>query len=150
GGAARAIAFALASDGKANKVTLLGIDDRERVALASDIRSKTALTVEDFQLDETTLARVLPLAHVLIHCTPVGMSPHAEATCVPATLLHARLAVMDIVYNPRQTRLLKDAKRAGCKTIAGLEMFLNQAVTQFELWTHRPAPVEVMREVLES
>jgi shikimate dehydrogenase len=150
GGAARAIAFALAADGKASKVTILGIDNRERIALASDMRSKTKLTVEDFQLDEPTLSSVLPSAHLLIHCTPIGMSPEVEATCVPATLLHPRLAVMDIVYNPRETRLLKDAKRAGCKTIAGLEMFLNQAVTQFELWTHRPAPVEVMREVLES
>lgn len=57
---------------------------------------------------------------------------------------------MDIVYNPRETQLLKDAKFAGCKTIPGLEMFLNQAVTQFELWTNQAAPVTVMRTVLES
>jgi shikimate dehydrogenase len=46
--------------------------------------------------------------------------------------------------------LLKQAKQSGCKTISGLEMFLNQAVAQFELWTNRPAPVDVMRAVLES
>jgi shikimate dehydrogenase len=78
------------------------------------------------------------------------MSPKTETTCVPASLLHADLAVMDIVYNPRETRLLSDAKQAGCKTIPGLEMFLNQAVAQFELWTNQPAPVDVMRQVLES
>lgn len=60
------------------------------------------------------------------------------------------LAVMDIVYSLRETQLLKDAKRAGCKTIPGLEMFLNQAATQFDLWTNQPAPVAVMRTVLES
>jgi len=86
----------------------------------------------------------------MIHCTPVGMSPKTDATSVPAALLHAGLSVMDIVYNPLETRLLKDAKRAGCKTIPGLEMFLNQAVAQFELWTNQPAPVDVMRTVLES
>jgi shikimate dehydrogenase len=57
---------------------------------------------------------------------------------------------MDIVYTPRNTQLLKDAKAAGCRTIAGLEMFLYQAVAQFERWTGRPAPIQVMRTVLES
>jgi shikimate dehydrogenase len=150
GGAARAIAFALAVESGAEQLTLLGIDDRERRSLAQEIRSQAALTLEDFHLDETTLRRVLPEAHVLIHCTPVGMSPKAGTTSVPAALLHAGLSVMDIVYNPLETRLLKDAKRAGCKTIPGLEMFLNQAVAQFELWTNQPAPVDVMRTVLES
>lgn len=150
GGAARAIAFALAAESGAEKLTLLGIEDVERTRLAQDIRSTTVVTVEDSYLDESTLRRVLPAAHILIHCTPVGMSPKVEATCVPASLLHPDLAVMDIVYNPLETRLLKDAKHVGCKTIPGLEMFLNQAVAQFELWTDQPAPVDVMRTVLES
>jgi shikimate dehydrogenase len=150
GGAARAVAFALAAESGAERLTLLGIDDVERTHLAQDIRSTTAVMVEDFHLDEYALRRVLPGSSVLIHCTPVGMSPKADTTCVPASLLHADLSVMDIVYNPLETRLLKDAKRAGCRTIPGLEMFLNQAVTQFELWTNQPAPVEVMRRVLET
>lgn len=150
GGAARAIAFALAAESGADKLTLLGVDDKERATLAADVRSKTVLAVEDFHLDETALGRTLPGAQVLIHCTPIGMSPKIDASCVPASLLHAGLAVMDIVYHPRETRLLKDAKRAGCKTVPGLEMFLNQAVTQFNLWTNQSAPVDVMRAVLES
>ncbi len=150
GGAARAIAFALSAESGADKLTLLGVDDKERTILAADVRSKTVLAVEDFHLDEAVLGRTLPGAQVLIHCTPIGMSPKIDATCVPASLLHAGLAVMDIVYNPRETLLLKDAKRLGCKTIPGLEMFLNQAVTQFDLWTNQSAPVDVMRAVLES
>ena len=150
GGAARAISFGLAAKSGVDSLTLMGIDDRERAALAADIRAKSGLTVEDFHLDEAALMRVLPEAKILIHCTPIGMSPSSESTCVPAALLHNRLAVMDIVYTPRETRLLRDARQAGCKTIAGLEMFLHQAVAQFELWTKRSAPVEVMRGVLES
>jgi shikimate dehydrogenase len=150
GGAARAIAFALAAESGAEKLTLLGIEESERTTLVEDIRSTAAVMVEDSHLDESALSRVLPDSHVLIHCTPVGMSPKLDRTCVPASLLHEGLAVMDIVYNPRETQLLKDAKRVGCKTIPGLEMFLNQAVTQFELWTNQPAPVAVMRAVLES
>ena len=150
GGAARAIAFALAAESLADTLTLLGIEDLERMTLAKDVRSQTAVAVEDFHLDETILRRVLPDTQVLIHCTPVGMFPKVETTCIPASLLHSDLSVMDIVYNPRETRLLIEAKRSGCKTIPGLEMFLNQAVAQFELWTDQPAPVETMRTVLES
>ena len=150
GGAARAIAFALAAESGAEQLTLLGIEDSERTTLAQDIRSVAEVTIEDSYLDESALRRVLPDAHVLIHCTPVGMAPKSDMTCVPVSFLHEGLAVMDIVYNPRETQLLKDAKQVGCKTIPGLEMFLHQAVTQFELWTNQPAPVAVMRTVLES
>lgn len=150
GGAARAIAFALVAESGANSLTILGIDDKERAALGADLRSKTSLAVEDLPINDATLGKTLAGAHVMIHSTPIGMSPKIDVSCVPSRFLHAGLAVMDIVYNPRETRLLKDAKRAGCKTVAGLEMFLHQAAAQFELWTNRPAPTDVMRTVLES
>lgn len=150
GGAARAIAFALAGESGLAGVNLLGVDATERALLAEDLRSKTSLRVAEAHLDEVSLCKTIPDAQVLIHCTPIGMSPKTEASCVPATLLHAGLAVMDIVYNPRDTRLLQDARRAGCITIPGLEMFLHQAVAQFELWTNQTAPAETMRAVLES
>lgn len=150
GGAARAIAFGLAAESGAGRLTIIGVDDQERASLVADVRSKTSLPVDEGRLDDETLGKLLPQAQVLIHCTPIGMFPKMDATCVPASLLHPRLAVMDIVYNPRETRLLKDAKQAGCKIIPGLEMFLNQAAAQCELWTNQLAPVEVMRAVLES
>lgn len=150
GGAARAIAFAIAEEAGLAGLTVLGVDASERSTLVGDLRSKMSLTVAEAHLDETSLGKCLPGAQILIHCTPIGMSPKTEASCVPASLLHAGLAVMDIVYNPRDTRLLKDARQAGCITIPGLEMFLHQAVAQFELWTNRAAPADVMRGVLES
>ena len=55
---------------------------------------------------------------------------------------------MDSVYNPMETRLLKDAKEAGCTTISGVELFVNQAAAQFELWTGEKAPLGEMREVV--
>jgi shikimate dehydrogenase len=150
GGAARAIAFALGMAAGIDRLTILGIDDRERLALTRDLESKTGMTVQESPLDEDTLRKVLPDTHVLIHCTPMGMSPKVHETSVPAKLLHAGLTVMDIVYNPRDTQLLKDAKAVGCRTIPGLEMFLHQASAQFELWTNQAAPADVMRAVLES
>ena len=150
GGAARAIAFALGTEPGIDRLTILGIDNQERTALVRDLQSKTGMTVQESPLNEGTLRKVLPDTHVLIHCTPMGMSPKLHETSVPVTLLHAGLTVMDIVYNPRDTRLLKDAKAAGCRTIPGLEMFLHQAAAQFELWTNQTAPADVMRAVLES
>jgi shikimate dehydrogenase len=150
GGAARAIAFALGTEAGIDRLTILGIDDQERTALAQDLQSKTGVNVQESHLDEGTLRKVLPDTHVLIHCTPVGMSPNIQETSVPATLLHARLTVMDIVYNPRDTQLLKDAKAAGCRVIPGIEMFLHQAAAQFEHWTNQVAPADVMRSVLET
>jgi shikimate dehydrogenase len=150
GGAARAIAFALAGDTGIERLTILGIEDVERRHLVDDLQSKTALSVEDAHVNDATLRETLKDSHVLLHCTPLGMSPKVEHTCVPAALLRPSLTVMDIVYNPSETRLLREAKAAGCRTIRGIEMFLNQAVAQFELWTQQPAPVDVMRTVLES
>ena len=149
GGAARAIAFALAGEAP-ELLTILGIDDRERRGLASDLRTKTPVRLEEGPLNESSLAAAVTGSAVLLHCTPIGMSPKTDETCVPSNLLHSALAVMDIVYNPLETRLIRDAKSAGCRTIRGIEMFLNQAVAQFELWTGAPAPVDVMRTVLES
>jgi shikimate dehydrogenase len=150
GGAARAIGFALAAEAGIRRMHLLGIDHEERRRLASDLTQKTVVEVADAPLNEQALKTALAEARVLIHCTPIGMSPKTGLTCVPPKLLHPGLTIMDIVYNPRETQLLADAKAAGCRTISGLEMFLYQAATQFEHWTGEPAPTQVMRTVLES
>ncbi|MDE0406023.1 MAG: shikimate dehydrogenase [Nitrospira sp.] len=150
GGAARAIAFGLALETPINKLTILGVEEDERQTLARNLHEGTTLHVEDHPLNADTLEPALDQAQVLIHCTPVGMDPHVDQTCVPQQFFHPDLTVMDIVYNPLETRLLKEARNAGSPTIRGLEMFLHQAVAQFELWTGQPAPVPVMRQVLES
>jgi len=150
GGAARAIAFALAADAGIRRLHLLGIDEEERRKLASDVMDRTSARVADAFLDEQALKTALAEARVLVHCTPIGMAPKTGISCVPAYLLHPDVTVMDIVYNPRETQLLADAKAAGCRTISGLDMFLYQAVGQFERWTGHSAPTQIMRSVLES
>jgi shikimate dehydrogenase len=150
GGAARAIAFALAIEAGIRRLHVLGIDNHERRTLASDLAQRTAVQVSEAFLDEQSLRTALAQGTVLIHCTPIGMAPKSGISCVPSHLLHPALTVMDIVYNPRETKLLADAKAAGCRTISGLEMFLYQAAAQFEVWTGQSAPAQVMRAVLES
>lgn len=150
GGAARAIAFALAAGTGIAKLTLLGVDEKERTGLAKDLKAKTSLQLADGAITDDAMRRAIEESKVLLHCTPLGMHPNVRESCVPATLLKPHLTVMDIVYNPLDTKLLTDAKAAGCRTIRGIDMFLNQAVGQFELWTKQKAPADVMRQVLES
>ena len=150
GGAARAIAFGICVEEKIEHLTILGIDDNERTTLAANLRTKTSIPVEDATLTPETLQSALDQAQLLIHCTPIGMHPKVDQSCVPKNLLHPDLTVMDIVYNPLHTQLLRDAQAAGCHTIPGIEMFLHQAVGQFELWTGQSAPIDVMRNVLTT
>jgi shikimate dehydrogenase len=148
GGAARAIAFTLATQGKLAELFILGVIEPELKALTRDIVRKTGANATGAMLDARSLAARLAESQVLIHCTPIGMHPHTKASVVPKALLHRDLAVMDIVYNPLKTQLLADAEARGLRTISGIEMFVNQAVIQFERWTGKPAPRAVMREVV--
>ncbi|WP_447969447.1 shikimate dehydrogenase [Nitrospira sp. M1] len=150
GGAARAIAFGLAVEGDIENLTILGIDETERASLAKDLRERTAVAVAEAPLNQESLASSIVDSHVLIHCTPIGMHPHVDTSCVEKSLLKPDLTVMDIVYNPLETQLLREAREAGCRTIRGVEMFVNQAVGQFERWTGESAPVDVMRAILEE
>ncbi len=85
---------------------------------------------------------------ILINCSPVGMKPNTNETPFLARDLKREMVVFDAVYNPLETRLLREAKAAGCKIIPGSELFVNQAARQFELWTGKTAPIGVMRKAL--
>ena len=85
---------------------------------------------------------------VLINCSPVGMSPNITESPFLARDFKEGMVVFDSVYNPLETRLLREAKSAGCTVIPGYELFINQAARQFELWTGQPIPINTLREVL--
>jgi shikimate dehydrogenase len=85
-------------------------------------------------------------ADILINATSVGMKPKFDESPVPPKLLRRDLAVMDIVYNPLETKLAKDAQAAGAKVVSGVEMLIYQGAASFEIWTGKSAPVEVMRK----
>jgi 3-dehydroquinate dehydratase/shikimate dehydrogenase len=86
---------------------------------------------------------------LLVNTTPIGTAPDLNDTPVPASALDGRL-VYDLVYNPIETALLRDARRAGCETLGGLDMLIAQAQRQFEWWTGRRAPERAMREAAIS
>ena len=148
GGAARAIGFDLAHRAAPASLVILGVVEDELEELVRDLKERTGVKVSGELLDDRSLERRVAESRVLIHATPVGMHPREDERLVRPEWMHAELAVMDIVYNPYQTRLLKDAEAMGLETIPGIEMFVNQALLQFEAWTGESAPRQVMKQVV--
>ncbi len=150
GGAARAIAVTLSRQAPPENLTLLGVDEEELELLAQDVQRQGDSHVSSARLTPDSIRKELERADILLHCSPIGMHPNEDQSLVPPELLKETLTVLDVVYNPRRTKLIQDAEQVGCRTILGLEMFLGQAFVQFELWTGVQAPRRVMREIVEA
>jgi len=132
GGAARSAAFALAAAGAALSVTGRN-PDRVRAfakACGAEPLSREQAAAKHFD--------------VLVHATPLGMCPNVHEAFFPDHV--PAEVVFDMVYNPVETLLLRNAREQGKQVIPGTEMFLEQAVRQFEIWTGESAPRAVMRK----
>ena len=132
GGAARAAALALHRRGAA--VTVLSRDPDKAAFVAASVGCASGDLMELASLTWD----------VLINATPVGSAAEPDETPVPASVLRPRTVVLDMVYDPPQTRLLREASQAGCTVIGGMEMLLAQAGPQFETWTGLEAPMAAM------
>ncbi len=137
GGAARAVVCALRSQGAS-------------VCVVARNPQKAQQLAERFQSEYRRWDQLGSLCwDLLVNTTPLGMYPEVNQTPIPAELLTGKW-VYDLVYNPRQTRLLKDAAARGCSTISGTEMFIGQALKQQQLWCGSLPPDGVMEEALEE
>lgn len=145
GGASRSICFALAN--YVRELVILNRTLERAVKLADELRRVfSSANVGAGPLSDSVLESVLKDADILINATSVGMKPNVDETPVKRELLHGNLTVFDIVYEPLETRLLKEAKSVGARTVDGLWMLVYQGALSFEIWTGAKAPVEVMRE----
>jgi len=136
GGAARAIGFSMVENG--GRVTIINRSIQAGVSLAENLGAgfKPLAGLKHIPAD------------ILINTTPVGMHPQTGDLPLSPELLRKEMLVMDIVYNPVQTALLKHAQRRGCRTVDGVDMFVYQGACQFKLWTGREAPVETMQRAV--
>jgi 3-dehydroquinate dehydratase / shikimate dehydrogenase len=137
GGSARAAAFALARSGAS-----VAVCARREAAARELARAVGGETVPRRALRTESFDAVL-------NTTPVGMYPHPQISPLSVGELHCRI-VMDLIYRPKQTQLLKLAAQKGIATVSGIEMFLAQGIAQWELWTKQRAPESVMRRVVLS
>lgn len=150
GGASGAIAVQGALDG----LSELRIFNRKSRSwargeqLVDEINRNTNCKASLWDLEDLTeLKKSLDTSDVLTNGTSIGMAPHEDGCPIPgAGLLHEGLVVSDIIYNPRETRLMSMGRRAGCSVFNGLYLLLYQGVPAFQLWTGQDMPVEIIKE----
>lgn len=135
GGAARAIAFGLKECHA--QATIINRNYARAQSLARDVGC-IARKIDDPQAFDTD---------ILINATPVGMYPKINETPIDKDKLKPGMIVFDTIYNPIETKLLRDAKAQGCWTVSGLSMFAYQAAAQFKLWTGQMPSVEIIEEI---
>lgn len=148
GGAARAISFVLVEAGA--DLVICNRTGAKAERLASGVEEGTGRVVSTLPQEEERLAAEIEGSDVLVNSTSVGMVPEEEETLAGSDMMHSDLTVMDIVYNPLETRLLREAEKAGAETIGGLEMLVQQGAASFEIWTGEEAPVGVMRDATKK
>ena len=140
GGAARACIYALKNEGA--DVTLVARDPNKAAIFASEF----GVSVEPLTTEHRPLT-----TDILVNATPLGTrGENANEAIATADKLSGVKLVYDLVYNPSETRLLREAKIAGAKTIGGLDMLVAQGAKQFEIWTGQTPPVDTMRDAIES
>jgi len=143
GGVTRAISIILAED--VGRMVLTDIDKERAINLADEVKEKTGANVEGKFSNENTLKQEIEKSDILINCTPIGMYPKIDESPVPKELLHSDLFVFDVIYNPLETKLMKDAAEIGCQTLSGLDMLVNQGVLAFEWWTGKTPNSRLMK-----
>ena len=136
GGGARAVGFGLKQEG--GLVTIINRSKSSGEKLAGDLDAEFKLLAE---------VKKLPY-QIVINATPAGMTPDINSEPLASHLMKPGMIVMDMVYNPLKTRFLEAAELIGCTTVDGVAMFVHQGAVQFELWTGRKAPVDIMRRVV--
>ena len=149
GGAARAIAFQFGYSG--GDIVIANRTKERADRLARDVSAGLSELGKTPSIESIGLGAIpekIADADILINATSVGMRPNVDATPVPAGLLLPGLAVFDIVYNPRRTRLLMEAEQKGATVIDGVRMLVHQGAEAFSIWTGQKPPVDVMVEAV--
>jgi shikimate dehydrogenase len=146
GGASRAISYILADSNASLTILNRLLELDWAVELAGRVSRDFSKEVKALELTPENLTAVLSDADILVNATSVGMSPDNDVTPVPAGLLKSDLVVVDIVYNPIRTRLLREAESAGAGTVGGIDMLVWQGALAFEKWTGQKPRPELMKK----
>jgi shikimate dehydrogenase len=153
GGSERAVAYGLVESGVAS-IALAGRRPDRVAAAASHLAESASRDVPIAQVRWTknALAAASAASDLIVNCTPIGMrhTPEEQDSPLAESMLRPAVWVYDIVYNPLETVLLRLARKAGARPVAGLEMLVYQAAAQQTLWTGREPPVNIMLAAAEA
>lgn len=143
GGSARAVAYALVNDGW--KVTIAARRIEQAQGLLNSF-SNYQLQITGMEISQSLVSNL----DLIVNTTPLGMSPNVNQSPLPENLLLPRhVSIYDLVYNPRETKLVKDAHAQGLNAVTGLGMLIEQAALSFEIWTGCNPPRELLLEVMK-
>ena len=150
GGAGTAILVQSALDGM-KEISVFSRSSSPLIArtkqIVDTLSRQTSCRINLFDYDDAVLAREIASAQILTNATNIGMAPDVERCLLAdASYFHKDLFVADAIYNPVETRLLKLARNAGCRTVNGLPMLLYQGAEAFRLWTGEELPVEIVKK----
>lgn len=150
GGAATAILVQAALDG-VSEISVFNVRDdffARAEKTVADLNERTNCKIKLFDFDDPhILKREISESAILTNGTSVGMSPNTDACIIKDTsAFHKDLIVSDVIYNPKETKLLRIAREAGCPTFNGLYMLLYQGAEAFRLWTGEEMPVPIIKE----
>ena len=149
GGGARAVVLKALME-KVGKVYIGDAVEEKVVKLVSDVKKvypDSEVVPYYFKGDE--VKGILEDIEILINATPVGMKKN-DPLLIKSEWLKKSLLVYDLIYNPSETKLLKAAKKKGCRCCNGLGMLLHQGAKSFEIWTGIKPPIEIMRKALQK
>ncbi len=144
GGVARSRAYIFAEE--SNQIILTDLIEERAMTVASEIKEKMKVNIEGKISTKDNINESLKKADILINATPIGMYPRVENTPITKNMLNADLFVFDVVYNPLETRLMKEAAEIGCQTLGGLDMLVNQGILAFEWWTNQNPNRSLMKK----
>ena len=150
GGGGRAVVFGLLQAGAADILVLDG--DAERAgALILGLAGERPSRLRTLPLTAETLIESARAADLLVNATPVGMSPRVNASIWPKDVpIPAHLTVFDMVYNPLETQLLRQARQSGARAIAGLGMLVRQGALAFDMWTNQAFAVDEIARLMRA
>lgn len=137
GGVGRAIAFGLIRRG-IHVVLADGDTDRAK-QLAQRLKCR---------FTEWSIRHALSV-DMILNCTPIGMHPNVDESPYDRHRLRPNMLVFDVVYNPENTLLIKEARSRNCRVVTGVEMFVRQACLQFKLFTNQEGPAELMHDTIK-
>ncbi|MGA2035800.1 MAG: shikimate dehydrogenase [Thermoguttaceae bacterium] len=143
------LALVLGAGGVGMAITYGLIRRGAQVVVSDDLAKRAVALAKRFDCRSVDWAqRHTVSADILVNCTPVGMHPNVDESPFDRHHLKPSMVVFDVVYNPENTLLVKEARSRNCTVVTGVDMFVRQACLQFELFTGQEGPAEVMRDVI--
>ncbi|MCZ6634465.1 MAG: saccharopine dehydrogenase NADP-binding domain-containing protein [bacterium] len=149
GGASRAVVYALGTRNEVDRVTILNRTVERAEALAEDMEKITGKQISVAPMEADAQARVFADTGLVVNTTSLGMHPQVDAyPLLNAKAVHPDLVLYDTVFNPLETRLMREFQAAGAPAYGGLDMLVFQGARSFTIWTGSEPPTDVMKEVV--